>query len=96
MSGFKYNVGLFVWSKDNNAFYGDAWELETWVDGFIKSFPSDKAAFRIVNPNTDGFREFKFSKETTDHYLFLSEDGIRCVICINPLYYDKEIPIYPS
>lgn len=94
MENYDYNVRLFTWSKENNAFYGDAWELETWYKSQPMCFPSGKSKFRIVNTKTQGFRVFTFSKQTEDHYLFVSEDGIRCVVCINPLYYDKEVPTY--
>jgi hypothetical protein len=96
MIEFVYDVRLFVWSKENNAFYGDAWELETHSNGYKEAFPSNRSKFTIVNHRTKGFRVFKLHKETSDHYLFLSEDGIRCVICINPLYYDKQVPTYTA
>jgi len=96
MDNYDYDIHKFTWSKENNSFYGDAWELETCYKGRPMCFPSGKSKFRILNPMTQGFRVFTFSKETGDHYLFVSEDSIRCVICINPLYYDKEVPQYPN
>lgn len=94
MNKVEYDIHQFIWSKENNSFYADGWDLHTY--GYHQSFPNDKEQFFILNPKTNNSRRFRFSKQTDSHYLFLSEDGIRCVICIDPDYYEKEIPQYPQ
>lgn len=65
-----------------------------------ESFPSGKSQFIIKNYKTFGFRRFTFVDEWTDHWaeqtddniieyhitnwIFESEDGIKCSICITP------------
>jgi hypothetical protein len=69
-------------------------------DGNIhpEAFPNMKGQFFIDNSKTGGFRRFRFVKETTSevmdidnefnysvtNWLFESEDGIQCRICIEP------------
>lgn len=92
---YEYDVKFFVYSKELNSFYADAWELHTHEHQ--RAFPNDKQQFYITNPKTGGYRRFTFKKEVDTHYLFESKDGIRCVICIQPGYYEQEteLPIYP-
>jgi hypothetical protein len=96
---YTYDISLFVYSKEDNSFYADGWDLFT-LDNHHSSFPNDKEQFFIVNGRTGNRRRFRFAKQTPDHYLFESEDSIRCVICINPDFYEtlqeREIPQYPS
>lgn len=65
-----------------------------------EAFPNGKSQFIIKNYKTDGFRRFTFVNEWTDHWaeqmddiviewhvtnwIFESEDGIKCSICITP------------
>lgn len=89
-----YSVTSLDWSKELNSFYGCAWEMKVLNEEKVRFFPSNKADFVVVNPTTKGSKVFTFKKETEDHYLFTSEDGIKCVVCINPLYHEKEVPQY--
>ena len=79
----EYPIWMFGWSKEKNTFYGDAWLLHT--DDHHYAFPSGREAFKIVNPITRDFRKFTFLSETDSYYIFQSEDGILCEICIDPL-----------
>ena len=92
---YHYHIKQFNWNKDTNTFYAYAWDLDCIMpDGSIhpEAFPNQKQQFFIDNPQTGGFRRFRFVKEydvkaedddyvATD-WLFESEDGIMCSICI--------------
>lgn len=61
------------------------------------AFPNDKKQFYIRNHKTNGFRRFRYIKTDTvndsityddieiceTYYLFESEDGIQCKVCIH-------------
>ena len=63
-----------------------------------EAFPTMKTQFIMYNYNTNGFRRFRFVKEVTQllvdensntnyeitNWLFESEDGIKCSICVQP------------
>lgn len=92
---YHYHINQFHWNKDTSTFCAYAWELDCMMpDGDIhpEAFPNQKQQFFIDNPNTGGFRRFRFIKEyevklddsefvSTD-WLFESEDGIKCSICV--------------
>jgi hypothetical protein len=93
---YHYHISQFQWNKDVNTFFAYAWDLDCIMpDGDIhpEVFPNQKQQFFIDNPTTGGFRRFRFVKEydinsdeneyvSTD-WLFESEDGIKCSICIS-------------
>lgn len=74
--------------------------MATLPDGTIhpESFPNGKRQFIIKNYATEGFRRFEFVSEEKSFYqfestgdvyecidwVFKSEDGILCSICIKP------------
>jgi len=65
---YRYDITQFVWNKDINVFYADAWNLVAWMpDGSThpEAFPNMKKEFFIHNYNTNGFRRFRFVKEIT-------------------------------
>lgn len=93
---YHYHISQFNWNKDTKTFYAYAWELEcSMPDGSMhpEAFPNQKQQFFIDNPKTGGFRRFRFVNEydvkepnsgefvSTD-WLFESEDGIKCSVCI--------------
>lgn len=69
-------------------------------DGSIhpEAFPTMRGEFFIYNYKTNGFRRFRFVEETTNwlidenehtkyemiDWVFESEDGIKCYICVEP------------
>ena len=92
-----YNIEDFFWNAEYNAFYANSWNLRAILPDTTmhpETFPNGKEKFRITNPKTGGFREFKFLKEETVYYvdieddhphagkdlIFESEDGIRCIV----------------
>lgn len=77
-----YDIKRFRWSKEKNTFYQDAWNLYT--DDHNQAFPSGRGQFFIRNYETGGFRRFRLVEDTLTDYIFESEDGIKCVICIDP------------
>jgi hypothetical protein len=92
---YHYHISQFQWNKDLNTFFAYAWELDCIMpDGDIhpEAFPNQKQQFFIDNPTTGGFRRFRFVKENASiglkydyvstYWLFESEDGIECSICI--------------
>ena len=94
---YRYDVLQFRWNRDTNAFYADAWDLVAWLpDGSThpEAFPNMKKEFFIHNYKTDGFRRFRFVKEQRSEtneagydfleWIFESEDGIKCHICVEP------------
>lgn len=86
MKDIRYNIHHFVWDKDSNHFHGHADKL--WdTDNYYKyPFPNGKKQFFIDNPNTGGFRRFRFSHEVILNDItllyFKSEDGINAEILI--------------
>lgn len=94
---FKYDINQFNWNKDTNTFGADAWDLVAHMaDGSIhpEAFPNMKKQFFIHNYKTNGFRRFRFVKEESGEpdgngytfldWIFESEDGIKCYICVEP------------
>jgi hypothetical protein len=94
---FKYDINQFNWNKETNTFYADAWDLVAYMpDGSIhpEAFPNMKEQFFIHNYKTNGFRRFRFVKEERSvidengydflNWIFESEDGIKCYICVEP------------
>lgn len=80
-----YDIRDFKWSKENNTFYADGWDL--WdADGYYKmAFPSGKKQFVIKNYQTGHYRRFRFQEEVIDpfgtYWVFTSDnDEFRCVI----------------
>ena len=98
MKKIKYDILQFYWNKNTNSFCADAWDLVAYMpDGSIhpEAFPTMKKQFFIHNYKTNGFRRFKFVKEENVacrfipleyqlNWLFESEDGIKCYICVQP------------
>ncbi len=89
MKNVHYDILQFVWNKKTNSFYADAWDLvANMPDGSIhpEAFPTMKGQFFIYNYMTNGFRRFRFVNEMVldKNWLFESEDGIQCRICIEP------------
>lgn len=95
MKNIHYDILQFNWNKDTNCFYADAWDLvANMPDGNIhpEAFPTMRGEFFIYNYKTNGFRRFRFLKEITAYiggvdfieWLFESEDGIECRICVQP------------
>jgi hypothetical protein len=92
---FKYDINQFNWNKDTNCFYADAWDLvANMPDGTIhpEAFPNMKKEFFIHNYKTNGFRRFRYVRDIVGNiggfpffeWLFESEDGIECRICVEP------------
>lgn len=95
MKNIHYDIVQFNWNKDTNSFYADAWNLIAHMpDGNFHqaAFPTMRGEFFIYNYKTNGFRRFRFVKEITAdmndihfiEWLFESEDGIECRICVQP------------
>lgn len=87
-----YDIKQFHWDSSINTFHGEAPHLVGLLpDGTFhnEAFPSGKKQFIIKNFKTDGFRRFHFMEELNGYYLFKSEDGIRCEICVDPERYDE-------
>ena len=95
MKNIHYDIVQFNWNKDTNCFYADAWDLvANMPDGSIhpEAFPTMRGEFFIYNYKTNGFRRFRFVKEIKGdigefictEWVFESEDGIECRICIEP------------
>ena len=93
---YHYHISQFNWNKDTNTFYAYAWDLDCIMpDGSIhpEAFPNQKQQFFIDNPQTGGFRRFRFVNQydvkTEDDefvgtdWFFESEDGIKCSVCIS-------------
>ena len=91
---YRYHISQFRWDKANNEFFAEAPYLECIMpDGNIhpEAFPNQKQQFFIDNPKTGGFRRFRFIREEVNvasdyeftHWLFESEDGIKCYIAID-------------
>lgn len=91
---YRYDIHQFVWNKDTNSFYAEAYHLDCLLpDGTFhrEAFPNQKQQFYIDNSKTGGFRRFRFLKEIKSdiggigytEWLFESEDGIECRIAID-------------
>jgi hypothetical protein len=85
----EYNIHSFNWVKEDNTLYGISGTLWDTLGYYQFPFPNDRKQFKVVNPDTDGFRVFTFvtSFENTEgmlEYEFASEDGIKCRILIEP------------
>ncbi len=92
---YRYHIKQFVWDKIKNEFFAEAMFLHCVLsDGNIhhEAFPNMKGQFFIDNPETGGFRRFRFIKEDKimdgENYLytewiFESEDNIKCRIAID-------------
>jgi hypothetical protein len=82
---YRYHINQFQWNPSQRTLYGEAHQLYFQTpDGRIhpEGFPNQKQQFYIDNPETGGFRRFRFKKETED-WAFESEDRIKCIIVIN-------------
>lgn len=91
---YDYSIHNFYWRKDKNTFYAYGWELIPFEPYKGQDrFPGNKEQFTITNPDTGGFRRFRFVEEvvtelvdngysmgTETDWVFESEDGIKCVI----------------
>ena len=97
MENIHYDILQFHWNKNINSFYADAWDLVANLpDGSVhpEAFPTMKGQFFIYNYRTNGFRRFRFVKEQRSEtneagydfldWVFESEDGIKCYICVEP------------
>jgi hypothetical protein len=88
MNDITYDIYSFQWDSDSKTFYGDAWNLVEVEHGtyYQVAFPNGKQQFFIKNYHTNEFRRFRFLKEIETEYtfewLFESEDGIKCMICV--------------
>ena len=92
---YRYDIRQFVWNKDENSFFAEAYFLDCLLpDGTFhrEAFPNQKQQFYIDNPKTGGFRRFRYVKDNavTDEgeylyteWIFESEDGIKCKISID-------------
>jgi hypothetical protein len=85
----EYTIHSFNWVKEDNTLYGISSTLWDTLGYYQFPFPNNRKQFKIVNPDTDGFRVFTFvtSFENTEgmlEYVFASEDGIKCNILIEP------------
>lgn len=69
-----YDIMCFGWNKETNTFHADAWLLDM----------ENTSPFIIKNFETNGFREFKYYRDLPGYWIFKSEDGITCEICIDP------------
>ena len=83
MEDYTYDIKEFFWSKSTNTFYQDFRVLYS-DNGHQYAFPNGRSQFYIKNHDTGGFRRFRLVEETGVDYIFESEDGIKCVICIDP------------
>lgn len=75
---YRYHIGNFYWNKELNTFFSEAWNLSCFnTDGSIhpESFPNGKKEFFIDNPNTGGFRRFRFVKEESSFFHQVDETG---------------------
>jgi hypothetical protein len=88
MKKITYDIHSFKWDADSNTFYGDAWNLQEVGNGvyYQFTFPNGRKQFYIKNWKTQGARRFRFVKEVetdyTNEWLFESEDGIKCMVCV--------------
>ena len=88
---FKFDIEQFIWNKNRNTFFVDAWHLLPMNEGYNGNMDIEitKEQFYIHNFKTGGFRRFTFLKEVDDgaEWLFISGDGILCQICVvNSIY----------
>ncbi len=86
-----YDLKQFTWNKAENTLHGEAPYLVGMLpDGHFHpcAFPSVKEQFIIKNFETGGFRRFRFLKETPGFYIFESEDGIKCEVCLDADWFD--------
>ena len=83
-----YDIRDFKWSKKDNTFYGDGWDLYASEPDYFEVFPSKRKQFVIKNYKTGNFRRFTFLKEISDPFgndlVFVSEDGYVCQVNIDP------------
>ena len=88
MNTIHYDIRDFKWVKEDNTFYGDGWDLYPAEEPYIGSFPNGKKQFVIKNYKTGNFQRFTFEREYIDpfgtEWIFVSEDGYRCQINIDP------------
>ena len=87
MQDIYYDIHNFYWSKESNTFYQDACVLDT--PDHPEAFPNRKGQFFIKNYDTGGFRRFRLVTETKVDWIYESEDGIKCVVCVDPESYDR-------
>lgn len=70
-----YDVCLFTWNPETRFFYANAWDV-----GIMSS-----DNFVILNPMTNGSREFKFEDADECSYIFKSTiDDIWCHVTTDP------------
>jgi len=98
MNNITYDIKDFTWNQETNTFYADAWNLDPINGHYLYAFPSQRQQFYIQNQETGNFRRFRFVKEQVDTvdipsmeesysctitaWIFTSDDGILCNICI--------------
>jgi hypothetical protein len=85
----EYTIHSFNWVKEDNTLYGISSTLWDTLGYYKFPFPNNRQQFKVVNPDTDGFRVFTFvtsfeNEEGMLEYEFASEDGIKCRILVEP------------
>lgn len=83
---YYYSVKSFNWVEEDNTFYAS--ENDLWIHSHSQPFPNGREQFYIVNDLTEGFRRFRFKKETVStegnvEWIFESVDGILASILMN-------------
>jgi hypothetical protein len=88
MKDIIYDITAFTWDKDAKCFFGDEKELWATNEYFAFPFPSGRQQFYIHNKKTDTSKRFRyadeFNVEFAKQYIFMSEDGITCMVKIYP------------
>lgn len=78
MKHYEYNINLFFYSKSTNTLIGKEQDLfDKWRQC---SYPNGRKQFFITNYRTNNHRRFRILREASTYYLFISEDGIKCIV----------------
>lgn len=83
---YYYSVKSFNWVEEDNTFYAS--EKDLFTHSHPEPFPNGREQFYIVNDLTEGFRRFRFKKETVStegnvEWIYESVDGILASILTN-------------
>lgn len=90
----RYDIVDFEWDAQSKTFSGYGNALYDFDRKYNAPFSNDKKQFVIYNPNTEGFRRFRFLREETfggcTEYIFESEDGFTARILMTLETYPPE------
>ena len=78
MKHYEYNIKLFFYSKSTLTLI--AKEEQLYTCNHQDYFSNGRTQFFITNYKTNRYRRFRYLKEYSTYYLFISEDGIKCIV----------------